>query len=201
LDGLNSSEVDSGVLSAFQQLTADTLGVDVDTVNITGVTDTTPGRRLGLGSRTLTGGGGKGVKISFVILVVLEKSSHPSNATALVVSYDTLLSQKFVSSSTGGDLISLAILKGSTIPSGTVVTLAAPTVNYNYLVIIVKTGAPTASPVEQIGGGGDDDDSAADMTPIIIGVAVGGGVLLIALFAALYYFTGGGKGASKIEPR
>jgi hypothetical protein len=196
LAGLSASEVDAGVLSAFQQLTADTLGTDADSVNITSVTDTSTRRRHLLGGASSRSLAGKGVKIEFVILFILEKTSTPSNATAVVVSYETLLANKFLSSTVGSELITLALSSGSTtVTSSTVVTLTAPTVDRSYIVIIVKTGAPTAVPAER----GADDDSAADMTPIIIGVAVGGGVLLLLLVAALYFFTG--KGTGKIEPR
>lgn len=204
VDGLSASEVDSGVLDAFKSVTADTLGLTSDDINITSVTDvnntaTTRQRRLGGGvgvvGRSLAGS--KRAKISFVVIIVMEKTAF-TNKTVAVQTYDALLDQKFTNSSTGSQLVSLAIQLGSTVPAGTVVTFTAPTVDYSYTVIIVKTGAPTSVPAERATD--DDSSSGQDMTPIIIGVAVGGGALIIILLASFYYFSGG-KSSRKIEPR
>lgn len=190
LNGITSSDVDEGVIDAFKDVTGNTLGVNPNDVNVTSVTDVA--RRLG--SRKLTS---SGVRLTFVVVVVLEKTSY-NNGTHAVTSYDALLAKKFTNSTTGKALIALAITLGSkTVNNSTIITLNAPTVDYNFNIIIVQTGAPSAAP--EIVTRSSNDDSGQDMTPIIIGVAVGGGAFIIILLASFYYFSGS-KGR-KIEPR
>jgi hypothetical protein len=204
VSGVNSTQVDQGVIEAFKNMTGETLGVDADAVNVTSVSDIVTRRArhlVGLGSshRALDSAG---VRIAFTILVILEQTPY-SSPTVAVTTYDSLLTTKFTAGSTGSQLVALAVSKGSTsVTSSTVISLTAPVVNYNYVLIVVQTGAPSSAPTAAIveprgsGGGG----SSTDMTPIIIGVAVGGAALLIILVAA-YFYCGGGKYASKIEPR
>ena len=84
--------------------------------------------------------------------------------------------------------------------SSTILVLTPANVNYNYILIIVKTGAPSMAPSASLETKSSGGSNSQDMTPIIIGAAVGGVALLVILLAA-YFYCGGGKHAPKIEPR
>lgn len=200
LIGINSSQIDNPVIKAFQSMTAETLGVDTDAVNVTSVTDTHT--RRGLLDTRKRFLGSAGVNIDFTVIIILEKTDH-TNATLAIHAYSSILETKFTSTTAGLELVTSAILKGSAfVTSSTVLTLTVPTLNYNYISFVVQTGAPSTAPTPAIdsrGSGGDGN--GMDTTSIIIGGTVGGVVLLIILLGTCYY-CGGRKNqyTSKIEP-
>jgi hypothetical protein len=180
--GLTSSDVDAGVISAFNQITADTLSISADQVNTTSVVDVS-GRRLSSSLRIADAGV---VRFTYVITVGLTSAGY-ADGDAAITAFQTLLNNKFSNATTGSKLISLALTAGSTtVTSSTVLVFYTTAVDATFTFIEVKTGTPTSAPVAGNGGNGSDDDGQ-DTTPIIIGAVVGGTVLL-ALVAVGFYF-------------
>jgi len=192
ITGITAAQVDDGVKSAFQEVTANKLSLEPEDIQITNVTDVVV-RRLDTSTETRLLATSK-VSIAFVVYVILEQTEYDS-APVAVDAYDALLTQLFTSPSVGSDLVTLAVSLGSTtIDSNTVIVCSAPIVNRNFTIIEVRTGAPTAAPVasRHVSGG----NGGSDTTPIIIGAVVGGCVFLALVGGLLYYLLR----SKKIEP-